>query len=118
MARVHARQEIFGGPVRFVEWIAAEPIFIDLVFIAIDPVRGWMLIMSDGDFKQRVFRKLVVMIEQSNELARSNLQRRVRRFRYMAILRAADHFDPAISPLVLFEQSLYMRSARAIVRYA
>ena len=39
MTRIHARQKVLRRPIRLVKWIAAEAIFVDLVFVAVDPVR-------------------------------------------------------------------------------
>ncbi len=96
MARVHAREEVIGRPVRFEIRIASRPGEIELVLVGVDQVRRGFVVEEPGHVKECVGRQLVVMIEKRNEVAGSYLQGGVAGCRNVRVLLEVDDRDPGI----------------------
>jgi hypothetical protein len=71
--------------------------------------------VRNGDFKQSVFRQFVVVIQQRDEFAPRNLQRRIGSPCYVPVLRTVDHLYPIIRLTVLFKNFPHVRLTGAIV---
>ena len=71
MIQIILPEEEFGVPVRFKERIGSDVVRIEKIFVRIND-RGFG-VASDfaGDLGQRIFRELIILIEQSAPLAAS-----------------------------------------------
>ncbi len=117
VAHVHGREKMLGRPVRLEAGIAAFAARIELVFVRVDHVGVAILVQPQRDFRQGVRRQLVVVIEQGDELAGGQRQRRVRRGGDAAILGGERQPETRIV-LVLAQRPDRLGRGRRVVAHA
>ncbi len=103
VAGVHSREERVGRPVGFEVRLAVESRLVDLVLIGVEHVDVGIAVDRQRDFKERVGRKRIVVIEKTHELACRQSQCRVARRGDVAVLGAIDHLDARVQCGVLLE---------------
>jgi hypothetical protein len=93
----------------------APILVIDLIFVAIDHPRRWVLSNRQCDKRKSVFGKYIVVIQESDPLASRNTQSAIRSCRNVPILLAPDDSDPTVAVLDFSEDVRYDRVTRVIV---
>ena len=94
---VHVRQQELGRPVGLELRRVAAAVNVDLVVVGVEDVGVGRGGQGQRDLAERVGRKLVVLIEEEQEVARRELGRGVRRAADVAVLGAVDDPDPRIA---------------------
>ena len=90
-------------------------LFVDFVFVGVEEVGGRVGVVRAGDFLKGVRREFVVVVEESDEFAGSELEGGVGGGGDVAVFRAEADFVAGVGGRVFFEQRADVGRARGVV---
>ena len=108
-------EEKIGQPVRLEVGFVAAAVLVDLVLVGVEIVHLGPRVAGRDDLKERGGRKLVVVVQEGDELPGGQGQGGIRRRRDVAVLRAEFHLDARIRALRLLQDRTQLRVGRAVV---